>query len=109
VGACFGGYLAIYPAVTADFYGTKNVGLNYGFVFTAYGVGGLLSNIFGPKVKEMTGDYNFAFILTAALCIVSGFVVLLLKAPAAKASGGGEAKPAEAKIVETKPAAAKPA
>ncbi|MBI4721967.1 MAG: OFA family MFS transporter, partial [Candidatus Stahlbacteria bacterium] len=30
VGVCFGGYLALYPAINADFFGTKNVGINYG-------------------------------------------------------------------------------
>lgn len=84
VGATFGGYLAIYPAITADYYGTKNVGINYGFVFTAYGVGGLLSNIFAPRVKEMTGSYNFAFILTGVLCIAAAIVSQTLKAPVFK-------------------------
>jgi OFA family oxalate/formate antiporter-like MFS transporter len=81
VGATFGGYLALYPAITADFYGTKSVGVNYGFVFTAYGVGGLLSNIFAPRVKELTGNYNFAFILTAVLCLAAALVSLAIKAP----------------------------
>ncbi|HDQ99391.1 MAG TPA: MFS transporter [candidate division WOR-3 bacterium] len=84
VGATFGGYLALYPAVTADFYGTTHVGLNYGFVFTAYGFGGLLSNIFAPRVLELTGNYNFAFILTGALCIVAGVLIGFVKPPAPK-------------------------
>ncbi len=85
VGSSFGGYLAIYPAVTADYYGTKNSGINYGLVFTAYGVGGLLSNIFAPRIKEITGNYNAAFIITAALCLIAMLIVLLLKPPAPKA------------------------
>jgi OFA family oxalate/formate antiporter-like MFS transporter len=81
VGATFGGYLALYPAITADYFGTKSVGINYGFVFTAYGVGGLLSNIFAPRVKELTGSYNFAFILTGVLCAAAAFFSQLLKPP----------------------------
>jgi OFA family oxalate/formate antiporter-like MFS transporter len=81
VGATFGGYLALYPAITADYYGTKSVGINYGFVFTAYGVGGLLSNIFAPRVKELTGSYNFAFILTAVLCVAAAVASQFLKPP----------------------------
>ena len=81
VGATFGGYLALYPAITADFYGTKSVGVNYGFVFTAYGVGGLLSNIFAPRVKELTGNYNLAFILTGVLCLAAALVSLAIKPP----------------------------
>ena len=81
VGATFGGYLATYPACCADFYGTKNVGMNYGFVFTAYGVGGLLANIFAPKVKEITKSYNLAFAVFGILCLVAAALTFLVKAP----------------------------
>ncbi|MCX7785864.1 MAG: OFA family MFS transporter [candidate division WOR-3 bacterium] len=81
VGLCFGGYLALFPAITADLFGTKNVGVNYGFVFTAYGVGGLLSNIFAPRVKELTGGYTFAFIVTGVLCLIASILTFLVKSP----------------------------
>lgn len=81
VGLCFGGYLALFPAITADFYGTKSIGMNYGLVFTAYGAGGLLSNIFAPKVKEITGNYTFAFIVIGVLCLVGAILTFLVKAP----------------------------
>lgn len=81
VGFCFGGYLALFPAVTADFFGTKSVGINYGFVFTAYGVGGLLSNIFAPRVKELTGGYSVAFIVTGILCLGGAILTFLVKPP----------------------------
>lgn len=79
VGFCFGGYLALFPAVTADLFGTKSVGINYGFVFTAYGVGGLLSNIFAPRVKELTGGYSVAFIVTGVLCLIGAILTFLVK------------------------------
>jgi OFA family oxalate/formate antiporter-like MFS transporter len=81
VGICFGGYLALFPALTADFYGTKSIGVNYGFVFTAYGVGGLFSNIFAPRVKEITGNYNLAFIVIGVLCLVGAALTFLVKPP----------------------------
>jgi OFA family oxalate/formate antiporter-like MFS transporter len=81
VGATFGGYLATYPACCADFYGTKNVGMNYGFLFTAYGVGGLLANIFAPKVKEITKSYNIAFAVFGILCLVAAAMTFLVKPP----------------------------
>ncbi|NPV13335.1 OFA family MFS transporter [candidate division WOR-3 bacterium] len=81
VGSSFGGYLAIYPAVTADYYGTKYSGINYGLVFTAYGVGGLLSNIFAPRMKELTGNYNAAFIVTASLCLLAAIIVFVFLKP----------------------------
>lgn len=81
VGLCFGGYLAVFPAVTADFYGTKNVGMNYGLVFTAYGVGGLLGNIFAPQVLERTKSYNLAFIVAGILCLLGAIITFLIKYP----------------------------
>ncbi|MEO0086310.1 MAG: OFA family MFS transporter [candidate division WOR-3 bacterium] len=84
VGATFGGYLALYPAINADYYGTRHAGVNYGLIFTAYGVGGLLSNIFAPRVKELTGNYNFAFILTGVLCLAAAVASLFIRPPAAR-------------------------
>lgn len=81
VGSSFGGYLAIYPVITADYYGTKNSGINYGLVFTAYGTGGLLSNIFAPRIKEITGNYNLAFTVTAVLCLIATVIIFLFLRP----------------------------
>lgn len=40
VGISYGACLSLFPATTADHWGTKNLGLNYGILFTAWGVGG---------------------------------------------------------------------
>jgi OFA family oxalate/formate antiporter-like MFS transporter len=84
VGLCFGGYLAIFPAITADFYGTKNIGINYGLVFTAYGVGGLLGSLFAPRVLEITKSYSMAFTVTGILCLLGAVVALISKPPGVK-------------------------
>jgi OFA family oxalate/formate antiporter-like MFS transporter len=81
VGACFGGYLALFPAITADFFGTKNIGANYGFVFMAYGVGGLLGPQFAARVLEATGGYSVAFIVTGVLCLIAAGITFALKPP----------------------------
>lgn len=52
IGFNFGGNFALYPAATADYFGNKNVGVNYGWMFTAYGVGGLL----GPQIAAYFKD-----------------------------------------------------
>jgi OFA family oxalate/formate antiporter-like MFS transporter len=84
VGLCFGGYLAVFPAITADFYGTKNIGINYGFVFTAYGVGGLFGPWFAAKMLETTSTYSMAFTVTGILSLVGVAIALATKAPKAK-------------------------
>ncbi len=39
IGANYGANLALFPSITKDYYGLKNFGMNYGLVFTAWGVG----------------------------------------------------------------------
>ena len=85
VGLCFGGYFAVFPAITADYYGTKNSGVNYGFMFTAYGFGGLLSNLFAPKVLQSTNNnYSLIFVVVGGLCLAIAMLTFLVKAPALK-------------------------
>lgn len=107
VGFCFGGYLALYPAVTADYFGTINVGANYGWMFTAYGAGGLFGPWLAPKLMEVikkipyesldkagalispapmfdAGNYMPAFIISGIMCLVSALLILLVKAPSGK-------------------------
>jgi OFA family oxalate/formate antiporter-like MFS transporter len=89
VGACtagftFGGYLAIYPAVNSDFFGTKNVGINYGCIFTAYGAGALLGPYVFSSMFLKYKSYERALVAAGVLCGVAMLLVPLLKAPKAK-------------------------
>ncbi|MCX8063563.1 MAG: OFA family MFS transporter [Candidatus Hydrogenedentes bacterium] len=100
VGLCFGGYLALYPAVIADFYGTKNMGVNYGWMFTAYGAGGLagpylaavlmksaekIPYLTNEGAKEIAlGSYSTAFLVCGIACLVAGGLILTVQPPKAK-------------------------
>jgi len=42
IGAFNGANLALFPAITKDYYGLKNFGMNYGLAFTAWGIGGFV-------------------------------------------------------------------
>ena len=81
VGLCFGGFLAIFPCIIADFYGTKCMGVNYGFLFTAYGVGGLLGNIFAPQVLQKTKSYSLAFVVAGILCLAGAAITFMIRQP----------------------------
>lgn len=99
IALCFGGYLALYPAVVADFYGTKNIGVNYGMMFTAYGAGGLFGpwlqarlveksatlNLLKGGVQAATFDiinYKTAFMVSGVMCVAAVVLVFLIKSPA---------------------------
>ncbi len=91
IGACiigfnFGGNFALFPAATADFFGNKNVGTNYGWVFLAYGVAGIA----GPQIAGYFKDaakggevsaWITPFIVAGISCLVAAVIGLLLKAP----------------------------
>ncbi|HZY30915.1 MAG TPA: OFA family MFS transporter, partial [Candidatus Methylomirabilis sp.] len=70
VGFAFGGTLALMPAFTADFFGTKGLGINYGWLFSAYGVAGGVLTLTAAKVRAVTGAWTTAFWYLAILCAV---------------------------------------
>lgn len=78
-GFCYGACLSIFPAITADLFGTKNLGVNYGFVFTSWGAGGVFGGMLGGIARDLTGTYLTAFIIAAVLCLVGLCLTFILK------------------------------
>ncbi len=79
IGFCFGGNFALFPSATADFFGNKNVGKNYGVVFTAYGVAGILGGLVAGRFVDLTGSYYMAFVTTGILAIIAVILTLVLR------------------------------
>lgn len=71
VGLNFGGCFALFPSLTADCFGTRNFGVNYGWVFTAYGVAGIIGPIAGGILFDITGQYVLAFVFAGTLCFLA--------------------------------------
>jgi len=71
VGLNFGGNFALFPSATADYFGTRNFGVNYGWIFTAYGVAGILGPIVGGVLFDVTEQYVMAFVFAGILCFVA--------------------------------------
>ncbi len=66
IGFCFGGNFALFPSATDDYFGTKNLGRNYGIIFTAYGIAGAL----GPFIAGIL-PYKDAFPLLGLLAFLA--------------------------------------
>jgi OFA family oxalate/formate antiporter-like MFS transporter len=81
IGANYGANLSLFPSITKDFYGLKNFGMNYGLVFTAWGVGGfMLAKLAGDMyVKYQT--FAVAYYGAATLLILAAVMTLLVKSP----------------------------
>ena len=67
----YGGGLALMPSFTADFFGSKHLGANYGLVFLGWGLGFLMPLMAG-YIKDTTGSYNLSFYISAAVPRSSG-------------------------------------
>lgn len=83
IGFNFGGNFALFPTITAETFGTKYIGQNYGWVFLAYGIGGIFGPIMGGKLGDM-GNFSLAFIICGILCLVAAGIILGVKPPKVK-------------------------
>jgi OFA family oxalate/formate antiporter-like MFS transporter len=82
----YGGGLALLPAMTADYFGSKNLGLNYGLVFIGWGLAFFVPQLAG-YIKDVTGSLNGAFYLSAALLAAAVIAGLLIRPPSRKQTG----------------------
>lgn len=77
-GFCFGGNFALFPPTTADYFGTKNFGDNYGKVFTSYGVGGVIGALMPAFIS---GGFEFVFIGVAIGSLAAMGIAFMTKPP----------------------------
>lgn len=82
----YGGGLSLMPAFTADYFGSKNLGVNYGLVFLGWGSAFFVPQIAG-YIKDAFGSMHRAFELSAALLIAGVVVSLMLRRPTATDPG----------------------
>jgi len=77
----YGGTLALLPALTADFYGPKNLGLNYGLVFLGWGLAFLVPQAAGV-ISDATGSLDQAFYLSGSLLVSAVLLSWFVRRPA---------------------------
>jgi len=80
-GLCYGTIFTLMPAATADFYGVRNLGVNYGFVFTGFGVAGVLGSRYGGMIRDLFGSYAMAYKICAAMLVVAAVLAFFTRAP----------------------------
>lgn len=100
VGLCFGGFLSLYPALTADTFGTRHIGVNYGWMFTAFGAGGMLGPWLAARLMRIVdhipyevldaqgevtekmfaiGDFRLAFWIPGVACLLAAVLITRIK------------------------------
>jgi MFS transporter, OFA family, oxalate/formate antiporter len=75
---CYGGYISLIAPITAEAFGAKHLGINYGIMFISFAIGGVI----GPRVAAIireanNGSYRQAFIIALILCII-GLIIAVL-------------------------------
>jgi MFS family permease len=78
-GFCYGTIFCVMPSLTADLYGLKNFGANYGSLFLAWGVGGIIGPMTAARVFDTTGEYSIAYMIACALTVVALAIVFAIK------------------------------
>ena len=83
-GGNYGANLTLFPSATKDYFGLKDFGLNYGIMFTAWGVGGLILPRINGMIIDATGEPKISFIVAGLLMIVAAVLTFVSRAVAEK-------------------------
>jgi OFA family oxalate/formate antiporter-like MFS transporter len=83
-GLAYGSLFSLMPSITADFFGVKNLGVNYGLVFTGWGVAAIIGPILGGIAVVQTGTYTMSYIVAGILLLIGTLLVRFIKAPEAR-------------------------
>ncbi len=95
-GACYGGFVALYPSLTVDYFGGRNASGIIGILYTAGAVGTLV----GPKLAgdgfDLFQSYSLPILVSAGCAFAAACLILLLPKPMAHAAmHAASARPAE--------------
>ena len=92
VGFNYGGIFALFPAITADFFGNKEVGRNYGWVFTAYGIAGITGPLLAGLFKDAAATgasprvWMTPFLIAGIACLLGAVIMIFTKPPKSMAA-----------------------
>ncbi len=92
--ACYGGGFAVMPSFNADYFGTKFLGQNYGYILTAWGLGGLVGPYIAGAVKDATGSFSGALMPMAIMLLIAIVLPFITKKPGTQPSAGVAARTA---------------
>ena len=87
IGFNYGTNLSLFPSLTKDNWGLKNFGTNYGIVFTAWGVGGLVMGRLSQMLITSTGSYTSSFLTATGLLVVGAALTFTLEGKRVKKQG----------------------
>jgi len=78
-GIGYGALLSVFPSITADYYGLKNYGSNFGVLYTAWGVSGFIGPVIAGFVAGAYGSYAIAYTVSAVMLAVAAVLAVVIK------------------------------
>jgi MFS transporter, OFA family, oxalate/formate antiporter len=85
IGFNYGGAFSLFPTMTGDLFGTEHVGENYGWVFTAYGVGGIIGPIMAASIRDVWQNWMAGFVISGVACLIAAVIGWRLQQPRVEA------------------------
>lgn len=85
VGFGFGAFMGVYPGFTADQFGAKNNGVNYGIMFIAFAAAGVLGPMIMKNTFASSGSYNTAYMIAVGLAVAGLVLAFIYKMLSKKA------------------------
>jgi len=80
-GICYGALFPLMPSAIADFFGVRNLGVNYGLLFTAFGLAGVVGPVVAAKIHVRFGSYKYSYIVCAVMLLLGAAVALTVRTP----------------------------
>lgn len=80
-GLAYGALFTLFPTTAADYYGVKNLGVNYGLIFTGWGIAGVVGPMAGGMVNDATNSYSISYYIAGSLLLIGMVLVKFIKAP----------------------------
>jgi MFS family permease len=84
-GLGYGGFVALLPAITADYFGAGRAGAVIGRLYTSAAVGNLIGPVIAGDIYDHTGEYTIAIAAGIAVNLLAVACVVALRPPAPRA------------------------
>ena len=78
-GVAYGALLSVFPSMTADYFGIKNYGGNFGVVYLAWGASGFMGPVIAGMVVDSTGSFGLAYTISAVMLAIAGAMAFMTK------------------------------
>ena len=81
-GATYGGFVALAPALTADFFGGRSVGSILGILYTGAALGALVGPTFAGFIYDLQDSYTLPIIIGGCTSGLATVLILAMRPPA---------------------------